>query len=411
VTEGGRTFRSGAWSAGGRTFRSGARPGLKPRPPARAPALLGILAVALATSVLVAQSGAPPLPAAKPAAVGLDAAKLAQAVDLYKQAVATGGIKGAVLYVARHGKVALWEAVGWRHEAYQLPMQKDTLFRMASNTKPLIATSVLMLAEQGKLAVTDRVSKYLPSFDNDKSRAITIEQLLSHSSGFRIQPIFFPFQPGETPTLQSAVTRFGAEGPAAPPGSFSYSNAGFNTLGAVIEVVSGEPLERFLTEHIYQPLGMTDSLNHEDPAKLARMATVYTGRRRNGQLTFTQGFTPGDPPDYPFVRASGGLISSAADYARFLEAWLERGSYAGHRLVGPESVKVATSAHATIDGTSSYGLGWFVDADGTFNHTGSDGTMGWVDQQRDIIGMVLTQSPGGDNPTKQLRQLIADAVR
>jgi CubicO group peptidase (beta-lactamase class C family) len=368
------------------------------------------LTLVLACAVL-ADTGAPPLPVAKPAAVGLDPAKLSEAVDLYKKAVAAGDIKGAVLYVARHGKVVLWEAVGWRHEAYQLPMQKDTLFRMASNTKPTVATSVLMLAEQGKLAVTDRVSKYLPSFDNEKSRAITIEQLLSHSSGFRIQPIFFPFQPGETPTLQGSVAKFGAEGPAVPPGQYSYSNAGFNTLGAVIEVVSGEPLEQFQIEHIYQPLGMTDSLNHEDPAKLARMATVYTGRRRNGQVTFTQGFTPGDPPDYPFVRASGGMISSAADYGRFLEAWLEGGSYAGHRLLNAASVKQATTAHVTIQGTESYGLGWFVDADGTFSHTGSDGTMGWVDPKRDIIGMVLTQSPGGSNPTKAFRDLIAEAVR
>ena len=124
-------------------------------------------------------------------------------------------------------------------------MERDTLFRMASNTKPVIGTAVLILQEEGRLSLDDRAAQYLESFDNDRSRDVTIRQLLSHSSGLRIGPIFYPFdEPTENPTLIGAVARFGAEGPAAEPGtSYSYNNAGYNTVGAIIEVASGMPLE------------------------------------------------------------------------------------------------------------------------------------------------------------------------
>jgi CubicO group peptidase (beta-lactamase class C family) len=292
-------------------------------------------------------------------------------------------------------------------------MEKDTLFRMASNTKPVVAAALLMLADEGRLAVSDRVSKYLPSFDNDRSRQVTIEQLLTHSSGLRIGPILYPFKDGEEPTLRNAVARFGAEGPAEPPVEYSYSNAGYNTLGAVIEVVSGQPLEAFLTSRIYVPLGMTDTLNHEDPAKLYRMATVYRGRRqggRSGPVVFTQGFTPGDPPDFPIIRASGGMISTAGDYARFLEMYRRGGEYGGRRLLRQSTVREAITPRVKSGEAASYGYGWMIRDDGSFYHTGSDGTMGWVDPARDIVGMVFTQSPGGINPTGEFRDLVNRAL-
>jgi CubicO group peptidase (beta-lactamase class C family) len=372
------------------------------------------LPLALAAALVVTMA----LPAGRPAgAVGPDraghAASLADAVELYRQAVARDDLRGAVLYVAHQGQVVLHEAVGYRHHAYRLPMERDTLFRMASNTKPVVATALLMLVDDGKLAVSDRVSKYLPSFDNDKSRQTTIEQMLTHSSGLRIGPILYPFEDGEAQTLQNAVAKFGAEGPAEPPGEYSYNNAGFNTLGAIIEVVSGQPLEAFLVSRIYGPLGMTDTLNHEDPAKLYRMATVYRGRRPGGQggpVVFTQGFTPGDPPDFPIIRASGGMISTADDYARFLEMYRRGGEYGGRRLLQPSTVREATTPRVKSGATTSYGYGWMIREDGSFYHTGSDGTMGWVDPARDIVGMVFTQSPGGINPTTEFRDIVNRAL-
>ena len=144
-----------------------------------------------------------------------------------------------------------------------------------------------------------------------------------------------PVDEDETPTLLGAVARFGAEGPEVEPGgSYSYSNAGYNTLGAVIEVASGMPLEKFLRTRIYEPLGMVDTLNHEDETTLSRMATVYRGRRQeDGSVEFRQGFTPGDPPDFPMTRGSGGMLSTADDYARFLQMYLNGGRYADAQII------------------------------------------------------------------------------
>lgn len=334
------------------------------------------------------------------------------AVNLYAQAVEQDRLRGAVLYVARRGDVLLHEAVGYRHHAYRVPMQKDSMFRMASNTKPVVATAIMMLAQDGKLSVDDPVAKHLPSFANDKSRGITIAQLLSHSSGLRIEPIFYPLGDGDDVSLAAATAKFGAEGPAQPPGTYSYSNAGYNTLGAVIEAVSGMPLETFLRTRIYDPLGMTDTLNHEDPAKLERMATVYRGRRRpDGTIAFTQGFTPGDAPDYPIIRASGGMISTAGDYAKFLEMFRNGGVHNGTRLLKAETVAAMITPRVKTGESGAYGYGWMIASDGTYSHTGSDGTFAWVDPSRELIGMVLTQSPGGTNPRTEFRRLIEAALR
>jgi CubicO group peptidase (beta-lactamase class C family) len=366
----------------------------------------------VAAAALLFLPGAEPVPVIAGSQAGREA-QLASAVEVYRGAVARDELRGAVLYVAQRGQVVLHEAVGYKHHAYRLPMERDTLFRMASNTKPVVAAAVLMLVEEGKLSLSDPVAKYLPSFDNDKSRNVTVEQLLTHTSGLRIGPIMYPFEDGEDPTLLAAVARFGAEGPAEAPGEYSYNNAGYNTLGAIIEIVSGRELESFLKSQIYDPLGMSDTLNHEDPAKLFRMATVYRGRRaggRGGPVVFTQGFTPGDPPDFPIIRASGGMISTTADYARFLEMYRRGGEYGGRRLLREATVRAAVTPRVKSGDQTSYGYGWMIRTDGSYYHTGSDGTMAWVDPAREIVGMVFTQSPGGVNPTDQFRELVTRAL-
>lgn len=347
--------------------------------------------------------------------VGMDPAKLEQGVQLFKDAVERDDLRGAVLMVGRHGKIVLHEALGWKHHAYRLPMEKDTLFRMASNTKPVIATAVLMLETEGRLRVEDTAAKLLESFNNWKSRTITIAQLLSHSSGLRMPVIFFPFDAKEDnpPTLRAAVDKFGKAGPEVEPGtSYSYSNPGYNTLGAIIEAVSGMPLEDFLKNRIYDPLGMNDTLNHEDPAKLHRMATVYRGRaEKDGPVAFQQGFTPGDPPDFPVIRASGGMISTAPDYAKFLQMYLNGGTYGNVRLLPPESIRKAITPRIKSNENSHYGFGWMIANDGVYSHGGSDGTMAWVDPARDLFGLVFTQSPGGKNPRDEFVKLVTSACK
>lgn len=352
------------------------------------------------------------------ASVGMDQAALARGVELFRRAVERDELRGAVLLVARRGTIVLHEALGWRHRGYRLPMETDTLFRMASNTKPVVATAVLMLAEDGKLALSDPVARHLASFDTFRSRGITILHLLTHTSGLRIGPIFYPFDEelkrGEKPTLESAVAKFGREGPEVEPGtSYSYSNAGYNTLGAVIERVSGQPLEHVLKTRIYDPLGMTDTLNHEDPTKLHRMATVYRGRRTGDgtRVEWTQGFTPDDPPDFPVIRASGGMISTAIDYAKFLQMYLNKGIYGGVRLLSEASVAKAATPHVATGERGSYGLGWQIEESGVYSHSGSDGTYAWVDPAHELIGLVFTQSPGGINPRDEFRRIVTLACR
>ena len=349
--------------------------------------------------------------------VGMNQTALNEAVDLFRQAVARDEIRGAVLMVARRGTIVMHEAIGWRHVAYRLPMEKDTLFRLASNTKPVVASAILLLEQDGKLSVGDRVGAHLPPLDNYRWREVTIAHLLSHSSGVRIGPILLPFDgerdKREPPTLQAAVAKFGAFGPEFTPGTtYSYNNAGYNTLGAIIERASGMALEDFLRTRLYQPLGMTDTLNHEDETRLARMATVYSGRENeHGKIEWTQKFTPGDPPDYPVIRASGGMISTAMDYAKFLQMYLNGGEYRGVRFLTPASIAKATTAHIEAGKDGGYGFGWRISPDGACSHSGSDGTYAWVDPKRDLFGIVFTQSPEGKNPRQRFREIITEAAK
>ena len=116
--------------------------------------------------------------------------------------------------------------------------------------------------------------------------------------------------------------------------------------------------------------------------------------------------TPGDPPDFPVIRASGGMISTATDYARFLQMYLNRGRYADAQILSEDSVADGTRGEIASGTNTRYGLGWQITGDGAYSHAGSDGTMGWVDPAREIIGMVFTQSPGGINPRREFQDLV-----
>lgn len=344
-----------------------------------------------------------------PVEVGMDETILNAGVNMFKVAVEKDTLRSVVLLVARRGKVVLYEAIGWNDKENTIPLKKNALFRMASNTKPVIATGISILVEDKKLSFDDNVRKHMKSFDNYRSGFIKIHHLLTHTSGFRIRPIFFdplieksPEHPN-APNLQLEVDRFGKVGADEFVGtSYSYSNPGFNTLGALIEIASEMPLDVFLKERIYKPLGMVDSYHHEVAekldGKLDRMSVVYY--KRKGKWTI--GWKPGDPPQYPFIRASGGMISTAMDYAIFCQMFLNGGIYDGKRILKEETVRLMTSPQtASIYSPeerekrrSFYGYGWNVTENGIFSHSGSDGTAAWVDPDNDLIVLVFTQSPG-----------------
>lgn len=348
------------------------------------------------------------LRAGTPVQAALDVDLLRAAARVVEDAVVSDTLRGAVVLVARHGRVALHEAYGWRDLAGELPMQRDTLFRLASNTKPVVATAVLQLVEAGALQLDDVVGEHLPTFAAEGLDTILVRQLLAHTSGLRIETIFLdPLLPESLGTdsvgaggLQREVARFGAVGPKVTPGtSYAYSNPGYNTLGALVEVTSGLPLRRYLRERVYHPLGMHDSCNHELDADPARLSDVFV-RTKAG--AWRARWSPGDPPDYPFVRASGGMIASARDYAVFCQALLQGGVYGGRRVLAESSVRAAFAPQnlgafpeeERATRMSFYGFGWSVRRDGTVAHSGSDGTFAWIDPARGIVGLLFTQSPG-----------------
>ena len=359
-----------------------------------------------------------------PAEVGMSAGVLAGGVALYEEAVERGDLVGAVLLVAKDGKVVLHEAVGWRDKARNLPMEPNTLFRMASNTKPVVATGVAMLVEDGELAYNDLVREHMPEWDNYRAGFINIGHLLSHSSGLRIPTLFLrPYmEPSaehpDAPTLQLEAARFGSVGAEVTPGtSYSYNNPGFNTLGALIEVASGMPMDAYLDAELYTPLGMNDSYHHEVDekmdGKLDRMSVVYY--RRDGEGDWTPGWTPGDPPQVPFVRASGGMISTAEDYVIFCQMFLNGGEYGGRRYLSEQSVRLMTTPKIRTNPGSNgppsyYGYGWSVSDDGVYSHGGSDGTNAFVDPNQNLIVLVFTQTPAGRNPVRRFRELVNLAI-
>jgi CubicO group peptidase (beta-lactamase class C family) len=346
-----------------------------------------------------------------PEDVGMSPAVLAGALGTYEEAVERGDLVGAVVLVARQGKVVLHEAIGLRDKEKGLPMERNTMFRMASNTKPVVATAIVQLVGKEKLDYDDLVRDYIPEWDNYKAAFITIGQLLSHTGGLRISSLFL--EPlGENPTLQSEAARFGAVGAVFTPGeTYSYNNPGYNTLGALVEIASGLLLEDYLKAAIYEPLGMEDSYNyragHQLDGKLDRMGPAYYRRGSDGE--WEPGGTPGGPVAFPFARGSGGMISTAWDYAIFLQAFLNGGIYDGVPILEPESVELMTSPKVETSEEAGYGYGWRI-ADGTFGHSGSDGTNAWVDPEREIIGLVFTQTPRGRPPLDRFRQLVNLAI-
>jgi CubicO group peptidase (beta-lactamase class C family) len=280
--------------------------------------------------------------------------------------------------------------------------------------------------EEEKLSYTDPVRKHLPSFDNYRAGFIQIRHLLNHTSGLRIGTLFLqPYmEPSaahpDAPSLRLEAARFGEVGAEVLPGtSYSYSNPGYNTLGALVEIASGQSLESFLDERIYTPLGMEDSYNHELAekldGKLDRMGAVYYQREEE---EWVPGWEPGDPPQVPFVRASGGMISTAHDYAVFCQTFLNGGIYDGVRILEPRTVRTMTSPTFLAGGEQDpergtrveYGFGWSVSEDGTFSHTGSDGTGAWVDPNHNLIVLVFTQTPRGRNPRGKFLELVRSSI-
>ena len=267
---------------------------------------------------------------AAPETVGMSSARLREAVDAVQTWVKDDRIIGAVMLVIRRDRIVLHEAVGLSDREGATPMRTDTICQMRSMTKPLVGTAILMLKEQGRLELSDKVSKYLPAFDNPRSREITIYQLLTHTSGLT-GAIYEPLGGTKYTSLREAVDDIGRKGPEYPPGTrYHYSDPGTSTLGAIIAERSGMPAETFIQQRVLDPLEMTDSfcvLRPSDP-RAPRVAAAYQG----GRGKWTKYWDLTKPEVVPFFRASGGLHASAIDYAKFMALVLRGGRSGDRRL-------------------------------------------------------------------------------
>ena len=344
------------------------------------------------------------------------AAALRAAVAGIERAIEQEHVLGAVLLVTQGDRVLVHEALGHRDVARSRAMRKDTLFRMASNTKAVTAAAILTLVDEGKVGLDDKVSRWFSSFAGERGGAVTIRQLLTHSSGLRIPTLFVhplterSAENPDAPNLVQECARFGEVGPAEAPGAtYSYSNPGYNLLAGVVELASGAPFADFCKERFYAPLGMTDSCHHEDVADNDRMSVVVKERDRGGWRVV---WRPHGKPTLPFVRGSGGMISTASDYERFARLFLRGGARDGRQLLSRERVADATEDQIPHIEPQRYGFGWRV-TDFGWSHTGSDGTYVWCSPARDLVGMVLTQTqttPALTEARQQFRKDVHAAV-
>ncbi|MCB9521738.1 MAG: serine hydrolase [Myxococcales bacterium] len=370
---------------------------------------LGLVALA-ALCALFQEPVAPRFPASTAIAEGVSPEALARLDELVQGFVDSGDIVGAELLVIKNGRTILHEAHGLADRETNAPLQKDSVFCVRSMTKPVIGTAIMMLVEDDLLELDDAVAKFLPSFDVDGKREITVEQLLTHTSGLGFSSI----ASADLRALGDirAVARLGAESELEfePGTAFQYSDQGADTLTALVEVVTGQPAANFVQARILDPLGMTSSATvmTEDHPMRARALSKYAGSRG----AWTRFWSPSDPPLFPFFLGSQGLYSSAEDYARFMDLWLNKGRVGKERLLRARSIRKALepSEHpfpgssGFADSRAAYGrtmqlwLKSTEEGDGeelvAFGHTGSDGTHAWAFPEEKALVLYFMQSRG-----------------
>ena len=370
-------------------------------------------------------------PIATPESQGVSTAAVRRLADEVEEYVKNGTIVGGELLVIKNRKTILHEVYGERDREDERAMERGTIFNIRSMTKPLTGVAVQMLADEGKLRLDDPVSKYLPGFDNDKSKAITIEQLLQHRSGLPLTNPILMFKIDAYPDLQAQAKAIGENGPQFKPGEkFWYSDAGSDAAAAVVERISGTTIDRFVAERILQPLGMADSfyLSKADDPRKGRVASLYTGSPGK----WTRFWKPDGAPLYPFAWGSQTLYSTPADYARFLAMWMDGGMDGGNRLLSDEAIaRILTpvSPMKALGSDVSYPCGFFglkthygqmsmLYAPGdsptqtevrAIGHGGSDGTGAWAFPAEDLIVCYFTQSRGQAS-TIRLETTIQDAL-
>src|SRR5437762_3489810 len=340
---------------------------------------------------------------------------------LVEEAIREGKCPGAVVMVGHQGKVIYRRAFGHRALVTEkLPMEVDTIFDMASLTKVIATTTAVMqLVEQGRIRLEDTAGEYWPEFRANGKEEITIRELMTHYSGLAPD---LPLEPSWS-GYETAMRLIAEQKPVAPPGTrFIYSDINFETLGEIVHRVSGEPLDVYATEHIFQPLGMKDTM-FKPPASLRpRIAPTQYQNGTSGKMLWGEVH---DPTAYNMGGVSGhaGLFSTADDFSIFAQMILGQGAYRGVRILSPLSVEKMTSPASPPGKIAVRGLGWDIDSPfssnrgelfpvGSFGHTGFTGTSIWIDPASETYVIILTNAvhPAGQGSAVALRGKIADVV-
>jgi CubicO group peptidase (beta-lactamase class C family) len=420
--------------------------------------------ILLAACVLVCWTGSvfgQTLPASKrPEDAGFSSERLARVTKFFQSEVDKGSIPGAVLLVSRDGKVVYMQSVGDQDREKHIPMKPDTIFRIASMTKPITSVAIMMLAEEGKIDLIAPVSQYLPEFKDvkvgvekidpstgkptlsieDPKRPMTVQDLLRHTSGL----VYGPFGKSlvhqaynqanlfdNNQTLAEFVTKLSKLPLAHQPGTVFEYGMSVDVLGRIVEVVSGIPFDRFAEERITKPLGMRDTAFYLAAAQAPRLAeqqaNPVTGKRpyANTAEDLTK-------EKQKWFSGGGGMLSTASDYARFCQMLLNGGGLDGVRLLAPKTIAVMTSDQLppeivrsgledlapTLDMGQSFGLGFAVRTEagysplsgsvGSYFWAGSYGTYFWIDPQERMFAIVMLQMPFA--PSGYYRRVFRELV-
>lgn len=397
--------------------------------------LLAFLSVVLAVGFVSAQ----PLPTAKPEQVGMSSQRLERIGQTIKAQIASGRFPGAVVLVARKGKVAYFEAFGQRDPATGAPMPKDAIFRLYSMTKPFVSVAAMTLAEEGKLTLADPVSKYFPQLQNlevavagkdsdgkttytfvKAERPITIQDLLRHTSGF----VYGGYTPNAR--VKAAYSEIGvdwrdvtpaeqierlAKAPLAHhPGTAWEYGLSTDVLGRVVEKVSGMTLGAFLAERIFAPLKIKDTAFLVPKEKVGRLAQPFPVDKETGKPITMLDVTVPQKND----AGGAGSAGTAADYVRFLQTMLNGGQLDGLRILSRATVAYMTSDHLdtikpaipTLQPGYGFGLGFAIrkgtgvanvpGSAGEYNWGGAAGTGFWVDPKEQMAVVIMTQTVFGE---------------
>jgi CubicO group peptidase (beta-lactamase class C family) len=378
------------------------------------------------------------VPTGKPEDVGLSSERLQRINQVIQRYIDAKDIAGAVTVVSRRGRIAHFEAQGSMDIEHGVPMRRDAIFRMASMSKPVTGVAILMLLEEGKIRLTDPVSKFIPDFKDTKvaiekspapgaaaggggrgrgagapeiytvpaAREITIRDLMTHTSGLesggpgtreggRLAPRT------ATDSLATYIPKLGAVPLDFQPGTkWQYSAlAGIETLGRVVEIVSGMTFDQFLKQRIFDPLGMKDTAFFEPAEKMPRVAGIYT--RSPAGLTHED--TPGWLATKTLFSGAGGLWSTGDDYIQFAQMLANGGELNGRRLLSPRTVDLMSANHVGDLYRPGMGFGLTVEivmdqiaanrrsSNGSFGWDGAFGTHFWVDRKEQLAGLLMIQ--------------------